>query len=82
MLSEKDQQALERIVELQGNCLRDDMCQRCPFRSMCLPEFLNVEPPTKKQRMDIAFNVLAHNVLLDCGLVDGTYQEKDLWPKR
>ena len=64
MLSENDATALQEIVELEGSCLLKDRCLRCPFRAMCLPEFLNPTPPSKNQRFNMALDVLTHNTLV------------------
>lgn len=64
-LSPKDESILEEIIDLQGNCLERARCVNCPFRSLCLPEFLYPDPPTQNQRMKLAYDVLAHNSLLD-----------------
>lgn len=66
-LSKNDETILQEIVDLEGDCLMRKRCEQCPFRSMCLPEFLNVAapPPTKQQRRDMALKVLTHNSLLE-----------------
>ena len=68
MLNKEDQRILEEIVNLSGDCLEQIRCQRCPFRSMCLPDFLNPTPPTKPQRLNMAFDILAHSVLVDSNI--------------
>lgn len=65
MLSEEDKRILEEIIETKGNCMHSTRCPSCPFRSMCLPDFINSHPPTKNQRMKVAFDVLFHNEVLD-----------------
>ena len=65
MILESDAATLQEIVELEGNCLSKDRCMRCPFRAMCLPEFLNPAPPTKNQRFTMALDILTHNALMD-----------------
>ena len=64
-LSDNDAQILQEIVELDGHCLKRERCLLCPFRSMCLPEFLNPHPPSKSQRFNMALDVLTHNALMD-----------------
>lgn len=58
---------LERIVELDGNCLDAKLCSICPFASRCLPDFLKTprERPTKPERLQMALDVLARNSLLN-----------------
>ena len=65
-LTANDQQILEEIIQTEGDCLDGHTrCQGCPFRSMCLPEFLNTKTPTKRQRFDLALRILTHHALLD-----------------
>jgi hypothetical protein len=65
LLSNDDKNILEEIVETSGHCLKASRCKACPFRAMCLPEFLNPSPPTPPQRLDIAVGVLMHNAVID-----------------
>ncbi len=64
-LSNSDKNTLEEIVVLNGQCLDSRRCQRCPFRAMCLPEFLNPVPPSPPKRLKIAQDVLTHYYLID-----------------
>lgn len=64
-LTNNDKDTLEEIVELDGQCLDSKRCQRCPFRAICLPEFLNPVPPSQPQRLKMAIDVLAHHCLID-----------------
>jgi hypothetical protein len=64
-LTKNDKEVLEEIIEKEGDCLEQGMCQKCPFRSMCLPEFVYVDPPTKNQRFTMALDVITHNTLMD-----------------
>ena len=64
-LSVSDRNTLEEIVQLDGQCLDSKRCQRCPFRAMCLPEFLNVVPPSEPQRLKMAQDILTHYYLID-----------------
>lgn len=64
-LSENDALILQEIVNLEGKCLKRERCLACPFRSMCLPEFLNPHPPSQLQRFNMALDVLTHNELMD-----------------
>lgn len=61
-LSQKDESILEQIVAVEGDCLEEPRCKECPFRGICLPEFLYI-PMTKNQRMSMALDVLAHHAL-------------------
>lgn len=64
-LSNGDKDTLEEIVKLDGECLDSKRCLRCPFRAICLPEFLNPVPPSQPQRLKMAQDVLAHHYLVD-----------------
>lgn len=80
-LPKQDENILQDIVDLDGNCLSAPRCERCPFRSMCLPEFLVTQPPTQAERKGMAVKVLTHNALLEAE------EELDIkkeysWPSR
>jgi hypothetical protein len=64
-LSQSDKSVLEEIVNLDGQCMESSRCKKCPFRSICLPDFLNTNPPTQPQRLKMAQDVLTHQYLLD-----------------
>ncbi len=64
-LHKNDAAILQEIVELEGNCLLKERCMSCPFRSMCLPEFLNPSPPPQSQRFNMALDILTHSALMD-----------------
>lgn len=64
-LSKNDAQILEQIVTLDGKCMDSQRCKLCPFRAMCLPEFIHPNPPTQEQRAKIALDVLTHHALVD-----------------
>lgn len=64
-LSKKDIAILQEIVIADGKCLYSKRCPECPFRSKCLPEFLNIEPPTANQRLNMALDVISYHQLLD-----------------
>jgi hypothetical protein len=64
-LSDEDKKALEEVVAANGNCLSAERCKRCPFKALCLPEFLNPKPPTQPQRLEMALEVLSHHYLVD-----------------
>lgn len=57
---------LEEIVKLEGDCLKRERCEKCPFRTQCLPEFLVTPklPPTKNQRLQMALDSIARNIVL------------------
>jgi hypothetical protein len=65
MLSLQDKNVLEEIVAAEGKCMDAKRCQVCPFRAICLPEFLNPIPPSQPQRLKMVQDVLAHHYLID-----------------
>ncbi len=64
-MNKKDIDILEEIISVNGKCLQSKRCEDCPFRSVCLPEFLNVIPPTQTQRYKMAADVLSYHGLLN-----------------
>ena len=64
-LNQTDKDVLEEIVKTDGQCLDSKRCAKCPFRAICLPEFLNPVPPSQPQRLKMAMDVLAHHYLID-----------------
>ena len=69
-LSKNDTALLEQIVELEGKCMDSQRCKLCPFRGMCIPEFIYPNPPTQQQRSQMAMNVLTHHSLLEEELLE------------
>ena len=56
---------LNQIVEKEGNCLINSLCDNCPFRTKCLPEFLNEKTrPTRKERYEMAADLLSRIELM------------------
>lgn len=64
-LTSNDARILQEIVDLDGSCMSSQRCKVCPFRVMCLPEFLYPNPPTPEQRAKMALDVMMHHVLAD-----------------
>lgn len=64
-LTNQDIITLEEIVSTDGKCMDSKRCRKCPFRAMCLPEFLNPIPPTAKERSMMAIDVLSHHAFID-----------------
>ena len=82
-LSPNDQTVLEEIVKTDGACLQNARCRKCPFRAMCLPEFLAPAPLSKEQRLKMALDVLSHNFLIkEDGEVDDNPTEDFTWDKK
>jgi hypothetical protein len=77
-LSKNDTDILEKIVELDGNCIDSKRCKVCPFRAMCLPEFVYPNPPSQEQRRKMAMDVLTHHALMD----EDTQVTEFKWDKR
>ena len=65
-LSEDHKLVLEEIVNLEGDCLKKERCERCPFRMSCLPEFLTSPnlPPTKNQRFEMALDTITRDIIM------------------
>jgi hypothetical protein len=56
---------LNKIVEKEGNCLTNLLCDICPFRTKCLPEFLDKKTaPSRKERYEMAADMLARIELM------------------
>jgi hypothetical protein len=81
-LSKIDKDTLEEIVKLDGQCLDSKRCQRCPFRAICLPEFLNPEPPSRPQRLKMAQDVLTHHYLIDKDIEIKDIEKEYKWDKK
>lgn len=63
-LSKNDAEILQQIVNLDGKCIDSRRCKLCPFRVMCLPEFLYPNPPSPEQRLKMALDVMTHHELV------------------
>ena len=77
-LTTLDKDILEEIVVTDGQCMSSKRCEKCPFRVICLPEFLNPIPPSQEQRLKMAQDILAHHYLID----DDVDIEEHKWDKR
>jgi hypothetical protein len=80
-ISSNDKKILEEIVDTQGACLDSKRCQQCPFRAMCLPEFLYPKRPTQAQRLELALNILTHQHLVDEEMTTAEMEEFK-WDKK
>ena len=81
-LTETDKNTLEDIVKLDGQCMQSARCKVCPFRSVCLTEFLNPVPPTPAQRTKMAQDVLAHHYLIDQDVEMDEIKKDYKWDKK
>ena len=64
-MEEKQKRVLNKIVEIEGNCLTSILCNDCPFRKKCLPEFLARKTrPTRRERYEMASDLLARVELM------------------
>lgn len=66
-MKENTLKVLEKIVELQGDCLKVHLCTSCPFKTRCLPEFLNSaeKRPSKKERFNLALDAITNSALFE-----------------
>ena len=61
----KNLNILEKIVELGGDCLDSKLCNNCPFKRRCLPQFLYKESrPTKEERFNLALDNITNITLM------------------
>lgn len=81
-LSKKDEKILQQIVDVNGKCLDSVRCGQCPFRGICLPEFLNPKPPTQTQRAKMALDVLTHDAILNDEHSNEEVQSSYEWGKQ
>ncbi len=81
-LTDSDKKILQEIVTEEGKCLNSKRCQVCPFRAMCLQEFLNTEPPSQAQRFSMALSVLTHHLLVDDDMTSDEVQAEYRWSKK
>lgn len=77
MLSDNDSKILEKIVELDGDCLLSGMCSNCPLKSKCLPRFLRPIPPTREQRASMALSIVTNDALFGTVQDVSEYNIKD-----
>lgn len=60
-----EDEVIEKIIEVKGDCLSATLCSRCPFSGICLPEFFRDEPsPTKQERLNMALDYVVRKELL------------------
>ena len=66
-MNTQDIQNLEKIVELEGDCLMAGVCGDCLFRKDCLPSFVREKKArlTKAERLHRALDRIANTILLD-----------------
>lgn len=81
-LSTSDKTVLEEIVATDGKCMDSKRCQKCPFRAICLPEFLYPVPPSQPQRLKMAEDVLTHHYLIDDDIEIEEIKKDYKWDKK
>lgn len=81
-LSNNDIAVLQDIAVLEGKCMDSSRCSICPFRSICLPDFLNPIPPSSQQRERMAIDVLTHHSLIDGEITLEEIKTDYKWDKR
>jgi hypothetical protein len=62
-MEDKQKKILEKIISLGGDCLDHKLCEGCPFRTKCLPEFVTGKPMSKSQRLFAALDSVTHEAL-------------------
>lgn len=80
-LSDSDKNIMQEIVLVQGKCMSATRCTKCPFRAMCLPEFIYPNPPSQAQRSRMAMDILTHHELIDDQLTVEQLKEEYRWDK-
>ena len=63
-MKNKDLKILQDIVDLEGDCLDHNRCDKCPLRKKCLPVFLHKRRPSKNKRMRVALDTIANVMLM------------------
>lgn len=81
-LNASDKDTLEEIIRREGKCLDAKLCERCPFRSWCLPDFLNPNPPSPPQRLQKAVDVITHHCLIDSEIEVEDINKDSEWDQR
>jgi hypothetical protein len=66
-LDDKQKAILNKIIEKEGDCLTSYLCISCPFRTKCLPEFLDrsTRPSHKERYMMAADAITRIELMLD-----------------
>ena len=83
MLTRRETSILEEIVSLDGNCMDNNRCSQCPFRSKCLPLFLKPETkPSTQVRLNMALDVMANASLIDSDLSKSDIETDYGWGKK
>lgn len=80
-LSENDKSIMEEIISVEGKCMSATRCAKCPFRAMCLPEFIYPNPPSPTQRKRMAVDILTHHELIDDQLTVEELKEEYRWDR-
>lgn len=65
MISNRDTEILQEIITLDGACLNSKRCAECPFKNVCLIEFLGTAIIPQSKRAKMALDVLSCNDLLN-----------------
>lgn len=65
-MSKPPRSILDSIVEMEGDCLIDELCRRCPFKDQCHRQWLlRNRFPTRSQRLKMAVDAIAARELLN-----------------
>ena len=64
-MRESYKSVLNKIVAKEGDCLTSTLCNLCPFRKKCLPDFLVKNTvPSRQERYEMALDMLARVELM------------------
>ena len=65
MINDSDRQILEEILDIQGQCLDVDRCNKCVLKKTCFRRWLTPRPPSSQLRARIALDLLTRDSLMD-----------------
>jgi hypothetical protein len=80
-LNNTDIETLQQIVNLRGNCLDSKRCSSCPFRGICLPDFIRSGMPSKEKRLRRAEEVLTFHHIFGDALIQKEEEESHVSKK-
>lgn len=67
-MTPNEEHALNKIIELEGDCCNSHRCLRCPIFSICtskmMKDYTLPYTDTKKLRVRIALDILTDNIII------------------